>query len=83
MDLMKHMGKENQIQNYRLIEKMQYLKEQLSIIQAKNKINSELSIFKMNSQGDQEIYNINQLNQLKHIVNKIQFQAQSWENHQK
>jgi hypothetical protein len=54
MDILKHMGKENQIQNYRLAEKIEEIKEHLVFYETQNKgsllLNSPRSCVKMDKE---------------------------------
>lgn len=43
MDLMKHLGKENQIQNYKLIEKIEMIREGMGLMEKKNCIKAEVN----------------------------------------
>lgn len=76
MDLMKHLGKENQIQNYRLIENIEGLKEKLVILESMANMKAEmreLSVLKGNGQdlSKLDVGNIVKVEELKNFLSKL------------
>lgn len=76
MDLMKHLGKENQIQNYRIIENIEGLKEKLVILESMANMKAEmreLSILKGNGQelSSLEVGNPLKVEELKKVIKSL------------
>ena len=80
MDLMKHLGKENQIQNYRLIESIQGIKDKLLILEGKANMRSEIREINIGvtnrselATNNSSVGNIHKVEELKRVISTMEY----------